>query len=198
MSGVPAGSSRPLTRRDPGGPVALGVCLLLVAALSLGLQRVPPAPVTWVDAGVEQPAEGRRYDAEVRAVRVATAVRRADTADDPLTTAHRYVVADLTVRVKLTQVTFGRLTLETVDGRSYDPRTEFGRLESCQPGFTAFGSVVFEVPPERVAGAVLVLGPETGSYLVHDTALRFDLGLTPDTPVAALVELAAPRQEVTR
>lgn len=185
-------------RGDPGGVAALAVCLLLVAALSVGLHRLPATPVAWVDAGVAELAQARRYDAEVRRVRVATAVRRAATGDDPRQTAHRYVAVDLTVHVKLTRATFGKLALVTHDERSYEPRLEFGVLESCSPGFTAFSPVVFEVPADRVRGAVLVLGPETGSYQVYDTAIRFDLGLTGPIAAAGVLELEAPRQEVTR
>lgn len=151
----------------------------------------------WVDASVGEQADGRRYDAEVAAVRLATTVQGPQSYAEPLTTAYRYVVVDLVVEVEMARQTFSKIVLETSDGYRYAPRTEFPQLESCEPGFTAYGAVVFEVPPDRVPRARLILGPETGSFRVYDTALRFDLGLTPATPPVGVVTLAEGRQEVT-
>jgi hypothetical protein len=194
--GSPAAPDR-AGRTDRGGILALIGCLLLVAALSLPLQRwEEDAPVDYVDAGVQVLASARRYDAQVQRVVVTRAVL--GSYGDPITTVHRYVVVDLEVRVKQSTQSFDKIRLVTQSGQRYEPRAEFDRLESCSPGFTAYGQVVFEVPADRLAGATLVLGPETGTYRVYDTALRFDLGLVPESATVAQVDLAEGRQEVTR
>jgi hypothetical protein len=184
-------------RTDRGGVLALVGCLLLVAVLSLPLLRWEEnAPVDYVDAGVHELASARRYDAQVQRVVVTRAVL--GSYGDLITTVHRYVVVDLEVRVKQSAQNFDKIRLVTRSGHRYEQRAGFDRLQSCSPGFTAYGQVVFEVPADRMAGARLVLGPETGTYRVFDTALRFDLGLGAAPATVDRVELTESRQEVTR
>jgi len=166
-----------------GGLGLLG-CLALVVAVAVAT----PDPATdvrrrWDDVGVGQ--WGRLQDASVRAtsVRLTRAVSRSY--GDPLTSEATFVVVTLEAQVRTRQVRFDEVVLRTRDDREYEPRPDFtsAGLSGTQPGFTRNGTEVFEVPTDRLPGAVLEVDRDAAAFDVYAQAVRVDLALDEGTPV---------------
>lgn len=79
-------------------------------------------------------------------------------------------------------VRLGTAYLRTADGHRYDTTDAmgFGSLDEAgsEPGLTRYGAIGFELPPDRLAGARLVVGPVLGDNRLGSQA-DVDLGLTP-------------------
>jgi hypothetical protein len=101
-------------------------------------------------------------------------------------------------------VTLDTAYLRTTDGHRYDTsdRMGIGSLDETgsEPGLTRYGAIGFEIPPNRLAGARLVVGPVGGENRLGAQA-DIDLGLTPaltrrmvaDAPPVAAYDGAAYR-----
>lgn len=175
-------------------------CLVVVALIAV----LAPNPATdvrrqWADVGVGEVGSLRLYDAEVTRVRTSTSVA-ADRYGDPLTSDAVLVVVDLRLSVRVRVSNFEEISLLTADDQSFLPRPEFSAAEptQTQPGFTRTGTVVFEVPADRLAGARLLVEPDSTAFVGYDRAVRVDLGLGPDPVLGAAVTLDPPRLAVTR
>lgn len=85
--------------------------------------------------------------------------------------------------------------LRTRDAHQYDPKPDWVSAAPpiTQPGFTAVGMQVYEVPVERLRRATVIIGPDEGEVTTYDAAVRVDLGLSGDESL----ELALP-QATTR
>ena len=139
--------------------------LLACVALAVVIAVVVPDPTTDVR---------RRYaDVQVGELAATAEVSALITSDLALVVVS--VEASARQRVWL----FNQVVLRTGDERDYEPRTEFieAGLAETQPGFTRSATLVFEVPPDRVPGARLVVDPDSASFDAYAAALRIDLGL---------------------
>lgn len=189
MTGHPAatttGTPPDLARYGRRGLLGLGACLLVVAGAS-ALLPDPATPRRYVDVGVGQPAAIPLYRVVVHRVAVARSATDADGYTTLRSTA-RLVAVTVTADVFRRQSGFVNVWLATADGHRYDPRDELASAGPgiTPPGFTADFTLLFELPPSRVAGAVLVFDGHSGTVDVYRDAIRVDLGLTADTPVAA-------------
>ena len=139
----------------------------------------------------------REFDVRVGRVELAKAVM---SSSGPITTAHVFVVITLEADVRWRQQGFWNIEVHTMDGRSYDRRPEWSTpdIKVTQPGFSARGTQVYELPVDRVAGAVLQVGPSFGEVTHFESAVRVDLGLSPGGARAAgAVQLPEATQWVT-
>lgn len=156
--------------------------LLGCLALAVALAVVTPDPSTdarrrWTDGVVAQWVTTPDVSVRVGSVQV---VRSADPGyGEELTSAQALVVTPVEVAVRHRVVQLSHVYLRTADGHEYAPRSEFvsAGLTSTQPGFTRHGTLVFEVPPDRLAHAELVVDSDGGSLDVYADAVRVDLGL---------------------
>jgi len=158
----------------PGGWV-LALCLVLVALITL----VTPDPATdvrrrWNDVGVGQWDQGDEASVRVTRVRLTRSV--VDENDRRLDSEATFVVLDFEVGVRQEQRTFTQITLHTRDDRAYEPRSEVAGIDPTAPGFSRRGSMVFEVPDDRVAGAELWVERDGQAFDVFAPAVRVDLG----------------------
>jgi len=171
----------------------LGLLGCLVLALVLAVVVPDPAEDLrrrWSDADVGAWAGTPDVVARVTTVAV---VRSADRGyGDPLTTRDALVVATVDAAVRRQVVLFSHVYLVTADGHEYAPRPEFvsAGLGLTQPGFTRRATLVFEVPPDRLDRAALVLDADAASVDAYADAVRVDLGLR--APVRVSPETVTP------
>lgn len=176
--------------------LALTVCLVLVAVLTFVGQQDGPG-VTYTDRAVDGWARSPSLEARVTTVVLTRTLIGASGAT--MSTPARFVVIGVELRVHGYRQSVPA-ALHTLDGHTYGARTEgiVPGLPATNPGFTSFGTVVFEVPNERIAGSTLVLGPvREGFVRVFAGALRF-----PDVVAGArtrqFTRLSAASTQVTR
>lgn len=179
------------------GLAALAGCLVLVAVLG-GLRETGIAQARSYAAGPDGWANAPSASGRVHSARLARSVRR-PTIDEPLVTGAVFVVIELEVQVRDRVLSLSTLTLETADGHSYSQLTDagLGSLSLTQPGWTSHGTAVFEVPPDRVPGARLVVGAQSDLLVVYRAQLAFD-DVVGDLTVHDSVELVPASSEVTR
>ena len=171
----------------------LGLLGCLVLALTIA--AVTPDPASdlrrrWSDAGVGGWAQTPDVRARVSSVAV---VRSADRGyGEPFTSRESLLVAAVDASVRRQVVLFSHVYLLTADGHEYAPRPEFvsAGLGLTQPGFTRHATLVFEVPPDRLAQAALVLDADAASVDAYADAVRVDLGLR--APVRTSPEIVTP------
>lgn len=175
---------------------ALAVCLVLVAVLTFVGKPDGPG-IAYADRGPDGWARSPSLEARVTSVAVARLLIGRSGAT--MSTAARFVVIGVEVRVHgYRQSVPARL--HTVDGHVYAERTEgvVARPPAVNAGFTGFGTVVFEVPGERVTGATLVLGPvREGFVQVFAGALRFP-DVVANASTRRSVSMPAATTQVTR
>ncbi|HPZ48593.1 MAG TPA: hypothetical protein PLG38_04065 [Propionibacteriaceae bacterium] len=182
--------------------MALVLCVLLAGVLTLVTPEPDPFGVRYYEPGRDGWARAPELAVKVESVALTQQVNR--TAGkfemDPITTDAVFVVVDLSVAVRGRVSTLDRVSLVSADGRTYLQRREggMGQLPMTDPGFTSHGTAVFEVPRDRVAGASLVVGPDSrGFVVVFRGAPR-----VPDVTRGAVERdsyaPAAPSTEVTR
>lgn len=170
-----------MTRRDRAGWATLLVCLLVVVLVS----ATAPDPATDVRREFDDVVVGEagRVDhAEVLVERVRRSRAVTTAYERRLDSTATFVLVDVRAAVTEESVAFRGVRLETRDGYRYEARPEFPALTTIQPGFTRVGTLVFEVPDERVAGARLVVESDQGAYDVYSRAVRVDLALRTDDP----------------
>ncbi len=165
--------------------------LTLVAGLLVAVAAVLLAPdssedVAWSRPGADGWARGPYADAQVTSVRLA---RQIEGGFRELSTSAVFVVVELEVSAHRELAPTGDLTLRTADGHTYSQRDDISvtQVPAVEPGFTSSGTAVFELPPDRVAGADLVLIPHKGGLLSFRSGLRFDDVVPDGTPVQASV-----------
>lgn len=157
--------------------------LLGCLALAVLIAVVVPNPTTdvrrrYADAKVGELAATAVVAARVTQVRLARAAQAGESEDAWVSNQALVVVSvEASVRRQVTQ--FSKVSLRTRTGQDYEPRDEFivAGLGETQPGFTRLGTLVFEVPPDRVPGAELVIDADGASFDVYAEAVRIDLGL---------------------
>jgi hypothetical protein len=180
---------------------ALAVCLAVVAAIGLATgDRADSVPVAYDDVAVGETGVSSEFAARVLDVQLTRAVQR-DEFSDPITTDAAFAVVALAADARTGTVTFSRdVWLVTADGVRYAPRPEvsFAQPSLVEAGFTAAGTFVFQVPPDRLAGARLLVEPTVATFEVHDVTVRVDLGLDDVVVSPDPVVPDAPSAEVTR
>lgn len=160
------------------GLLPLLICLALVAALStLASDDGYENRYAVREVAVGQTGSLREFDVRVSRVALAGSI---DRPSQPVATEHVFVVITLEADVRLRQQGFWNIELHTADGRIYKRRPEWSTpdLKLTQPGFSARGTQVYELPVERVTGAALLVGPTFGEVTHYDGAVRIDLGLS--------------------
>jgi hypothetical protein len=158
--------------------LGLAACVLLAFALAV----TTPDPAQdvrrrWSSAGVQAWAATPDVSARVTSVAV---VRTADRGyGEAFESAQALVVTGLDVEVRHRVALLSEVYLEAADGTRYAPRSEFASagLARTQPGFTRHATLVFEVPPRRLARARLVVDAGPASVDAYADAIRVDLGL---------------------
>ncbi len=178
-----------MTAARPGrwrGPLGLLTCL----ALALVLAALTPDPAQdlrrhWVTADPGTWASTPAFAARVVSVRASGAV--AGEYGDPFVSRQALVVVGVQAQVREQVVQFSQVSLHTRDGHDYEPRGEFSTagLGETQPGFTRNATVVFEVPPDRLAGATLVIDSDAAAVDRYADAIRIDLGLADPVAIGA-------------
>lgn len=180
---------------------ALAGCLAVVAAIAVGVgDREEGVPMGYADVAVGETGASSTFAARVLDVQVGRQVQK-DEYSEPLVTDAMFVVVEVAADAFTEAVSFsGDVWLVTTTGHRYEPRPEanLGHPPFTPPGFTGTGTFVFQVPPDRLDGARLLLEPPTGTFITYDVTVRVDLDLTEDTtPVATPIELGEPSLAVT-
>lgn len=198
--GEPARPRPPVTGR---AFLALAICVLVVGLLGILTPNLDEEVQTdYHDVAVGEQGQAQDFDATATSVRVGRSVlateydRTADASPGAV-----FVVVAIAADVREDTTVFNGIELITKDDHHYAPRSELisFNLQVTQPGFTGRGTVVFEVPEERLAGARLVIGPDKGSFEFYDTAIRVDLALNDPVKISeAKIPIAPFVLEVTR
>lgn len=129
------------------------------------------------DVAVGQTGRLREYDVRVLTVRLGHSLRGSDRT---VKSSAVFVVVTMEAAVRLDAQTFQNISLVTRDDRQYEPRPQWSTAapRAADPGFSSRGTLVFEVPQQRLAGARLVVGPDQGEVTTFDAAARVDLQLS--------------------
>lgn len=162
---------------EAAGAVAV-LAAVAVAAPEFGYE----SRYGYVDVAVGETGRLREYDATVTDVRL---VRRLPRYEGELVTEHAFVLVTLEAAARTDGQNLRNIELVTAADVRYDPRPEgfAAALPITQPGFTSRGTLVYEVPREALAGAVLIVGPDQGETTSFDRAVRVRLDLDEQTPV---------------
>lgn len=174
---------------------ALG-CLTVVA----GLNATLPPDYIWHEE-VRGPADavvsGDRYDIEILMVVVAEEITGGYR---PVVTDQVFVAVNWQASVKRRVVYFQDVHLRTSEGLEYSQIDELSNfaLPTTRPGFTSSGVSVFEVPPDLVDGADLVIGPDQGVITSHGQLVIIEDVVTPETLRHPSVSFDEPTTKVTR
>lgn len=176
---------------------ALAVCLALVAVLT-GLRPASLADARSFPAGPDGWAHAPSASGRVLSARLARSVVRPRN-EEPLVTGQVFVVAELEVQVRNRSLGLSTVILQTADGHRYRQLDDSGidSLTLTDAGFSNYGNAVFEVPPERVPGATLIVGAQSDMLVIYRAQLAFS-GVVHDFVVADRIQLAEGRTEVTR
>lgn len=185
------------------GYLALVLCIVIVGLIGLLTPDLEEeVRAEYDDVTVGQRGHAQFFDATVTDVRLGRTVRL--TEYERIVEANPdavFVVAGIKAEVRDDTTVFNGIELVTEDDHHYDPRGELASLgmQVTQPGFTGLGTVVFEVPKDRLAGSRVVIGPDKGSFAYYDAAIRVDLELDEDARIGTAVVPIAPFElEVTR
>lgn len=160
------------------GVLGLLVCLGLAVVIAVA---APDPEVDlrrrFVDVEVNEPAQIPLAVARVTRVQVSNAAQRAY--GDPWVSDQTLVVVSVEAAARRQVVQFNQVVLRTGADKTYEPRSEFSSagLAQTQPGFTRTATLVFELPPDQAAGAVLVIDPDAAAFDSYGWAIRVDLGL---------------------
>lgn len=167
------------------GVFGLLACLVLATVIAVAV----PDPATdvrrrFADAPVGEFATTAVVRARVTQVVLTPSVQ--GDYGDPWVSDQTLVVTSVEAQVRQRVTQFSRVVLRTSDGHDYKPRTEFisAALGQTQPGFTRHATLVFELPPDRVPGAELVIDADGAAFDFYAAAIRVDLGLRDPVTVA--------------
>lgn len=146
------------------------ICAALLVALIAANRLIPDydrtmRPISSTGA-IGRQVHTNAFDIKVDRVTVGRSLAEKDGLDEAERTSGLFVLvwADLTGVDK--PVTLDTAYLRTADGHRYDATDamEFGALDEAgsEPGLTRYGAIAFELPPDRLAGARLIVGQEAG------------------------------------
>ena len=176
--------------------------LLGCLVLALVLAAVTPDPATtlrrrWSGAEVGEWAQTPGVGVRVGSVTVTRSAGREY--GDPFVSRQALVVLNVDAQVRERVAQLSQVSLRTRDGHGYDPRPEFASaaLGQTQPGFTRHATLVFEVPPDRLAGSTLEVDADGASVDGYARALRVDLGLHDPVPIGVAVAAVSPSTVTT-
>jgi hypothetical protein len=173
------------------------VALVLVAVMAVTAPDVTVAPRSWSRIAVGETGTIRDLSLTVTDVRATNSL---DLYGTPFTSPVALVVVRAEVVATDDPTYLGQVWLTTRDGRRYDPREEWTTAMPpvpAQPGFTVAGSWVFEVPPDRLAGAELVVENDGAEFDWYDVGLRAELGLDADAVGQQMLKLPEGSVRVT-
>ncbi len=189
----------PASTRRRSGLIGLAVCLLVVVALVWAA----PTPsserellVVSAAAAAEPHAADRIVvdDVAVRLLEVRVADRLTVGTRDPVVAHDGTVLVAAIWQLEVTGDPVTPTTELRVDGLSYAERPEFvtAAIGTTQPGFTATGTAVYEVPRDRLGRVTMVVIPRGGVLLTYRKLGGFalDLGAWPAVPSAEVPEPA--------
>lgn len=147
-----------------------------LAAVVAAVVLAPAGDIAWVETGADGWARGPFADARVTSVQETRAVKSGYTR---LETGQVFVLIGLEVTAHRQLAPMGDISLLTSDGHEYHQRGELGvaELSAVESGFTSSGTALFEVPPERLAGARVLIVPHQGGLLYYRSGLRLGLGV---------------------
>lgn len=185
----------PADRRSAALTVLVAVAL--VAALAATAPDTTVAARSWRHLAVGERGSIRDLTLTVLQARAGRAV---EVRGEPLTSQAVFVVVRTAISDTRDPVYLGNVWLGTRDGRRYEPRGEWSTFRPgipVQPGFTATGSWVFEVPERRVAGAELVVENDGAEFDGYDEGLRIALGLDETQVETQALQLPKPSVRVT-
>lgn len=187
-------------RHDRRGWGVLGVCLAVVAGLTLAGQRVADATANVSrEVGVGERAPLREYDLRADRIDLARAVDlpAGDGVSARGTTRlvpHGvFVVVRWTASRASSPVTAHEPRLVAADGRTYAPRVGTGEPVSgrlVQPGFVLGWTSVFDIPPYAVPGARLVVRPGAWETPLYDAVAVVRLGPATGEDASPVVDVA--------
>lgn len=189
-------SAAPLRRRarELG---ALLVCLLLVGLINASVRNDAPS-MRWYDGAPGRAVQSPDLDVIVTGVELAKRVEGSSAAE--LTSDGVLVVVHWAASVHRQTARFSRVELHTSDGLQVQQRDEFSgdAPAGTAPGFTSSGSSVFEVWPDSVPDADLVVYGDRGAIYAYGYAIRINDLVADAESVADVVVLPGARSEVTR
>lgn len=162
------------------------ICAALLVALVAANRLVPSdddmvRPITAYGT-IGRMVHTTAYDIKVDRVTAGRGLAEKGGFDKPEHTSGVFLLvwAELTAADR--PVSLDTAYLRTADGHRYDTTDAigFGALTDSdnQPGLTRYGVIAFELPPYRVAGARLVVGPSFEARLSAQADM--DLGLSAD------------------
>lgn len=175
------------------------LAVLVGLAVLAGLNWATPATGVWnleVHGASDEVVVGHRYSVEIIQVVLASTVTVAST---EMTTSEVFVAVNWQAAVHGSQARFRAVVLRTADGAEYRQLSEFdaAQLPTTAAGFTSSGVAVFELPPDAVIGAELVIGPEQGQLQSHDQQVVVDDVVTAETERYDAITLNPPVTKVT-
>ncbi|MFC4587833.1 hypothetical protein [Sphaerisporangium corydalis] len=166
--------------------VVMGVVLL---AAIIGVRRATPgvderyAPIA-VSGALGEQVDTAAFQLRVDRLELGGAVRITDDyglTGEPKSTAGIWVVVWATVAAASTSLQVQGARLRTADGSEYLASSTIGTLDKTDlsPGIPAYGPILFEIPPDRLTGAVLSVTTHSVKGLdLLGPAADVDLGLT--------------------
>lgn len=166
----------------------LVVCLVLTSAVTLGRPDLTEEQYTIVTAEVAQVAQTSAFDVRLNSAHVAREVVPREGAE-PMRTSQRWVAVEYQITAHRERLRTDQAWLIATNGDRYAAREEFQALTrgTVDPGFQHTGTVVFEVPPEAVAEAVVQIGPAHVERRPWELVVRVDPQLT-DVPVLDILQ----------
>lgn len=188
-----------ITKRRGSLLLGLTGCLLLIAVLTATAPADSDVATSYRDVTVGRPAATRQFTVRVTDVRLGRQL--IDSYGQRVRTQAAFVVISLTAQAPDDSADYDNLLLQTADGHSYQPRSDFtgSDPQATEPGFQTRGYLVFEVPVDRIPGAELIIGPDIQSFKYYSIKVRVDLGLTRSTSYAAHpIKLRTSTYEVIR
>ncbi|GAA5085498.1 hypothetical protein HNP84_008586 [Thermocatellispora tengchongensis] len=197
-------------RARPGrsGKILSAVAGIVLASAAVVVQQYVPdakamgSPLTYTGE-MNQEVSADRFSVRVRSVSAARAIENVILEDDPKRTEARGIF--LIVQVSATvpkQPTHLVARLLTAEDTVYEPTDRVAaqltfRETWIQPGWWNSGVYVFEVPPEVIAGARIVITVPTGALVgeAFPPEAEVDLGLD-EAAAADLVAKAEPVRQL--
>lgn len=172
--------------RSRGWSLAAGLalCLILIAVAMATTPAEDEVVTGYHDVRVGQSAGTDQFDVRVTGVRLTREL--INSYDQPVRTRAAFVVVSLTARTPTHSAQYTDLQLDTADSHSYLPRGDFSGSgpKATEPGFRTAGTLIFELPPDRVPGSKLIIGPDGQSFSFYVIKVRVDLGLNARTSYA--------------
>jgi hypothetical protein len=175
--------------------LALGAATVVLADLEVLPSDLMPAFVTEGEVGKVVTTRSFKVRIDKPFVARELVVRELSFGDPKqLTTGGVWLVVPAAVQPQLEPLQFDGATIQAKSGKTYAssgrlPDTFQPGAHGASPGIAFLGSWVFEIPPEEIPGAKLLVSEGLGEAVLESQA-RIDLGAGAD-----LVEKAVPKYE---